>query len=356
MTVINSHQRPAGEVRRSIGRFPMRLETPEIRQSIQRIVCTGCGAEANASCNCGVPYQPKSVRAREAIEANPEKSNRAIADESGLSEATIRRARASDDAPETVTGKDGKSYPAKRPRLEDAPTHEGADAAQDQHGNAEDDDPLWEKIFSGATVTETDAKEWRKRERERKKKALPEGEDDERFTLGDYFELHKRMRKLEKRNNELSAAFNAKEKTEGRNWPVDMTPKQVKRRDRLLRYIAWNQRDLEQLYGEVTGQPSWRVEVTTKDGTRLSTGAPFGTRSEAEFYNTRFAPGYRAGVGDDYASGEVIPCEEKPNVRIEGDALSFGDGNCVLLQWQPVASSQLLEAQSAKTAPLGGAA
>ena len=43
--------------------------------SIQRMICTGCGAEANASCNCGVSYIPKAVRAREAVAANPEKSN-----------------------------------------------------------------------------------------------------------------------------------------------------------------------------------------------------------------------------------------------------------------------------------------
>jgi hypothetical protein len=27
-----------------------------IKMSNQRMVCTGCGAEANASCNCGVSY------------------------------------------------------------------------------------------------------------------------------------------------------------------------------------------------------------------------------------------------------------------------------------------------------------
>jgi hypothetical protein len=33
-----------------------------IKMSIQRMICTGCGAEANASCNCGQPYVPKAVR------------------------------------------------------------------------------------------------------------------------------------------------------------------------------------------------------------------------------------------------------------------------------------------------------
>jgi hypothetical protein len=80
-----------------------------------RIECTACGATADAACECGVAYVPAGVRAAKAIADNPEKSNRAIAAEIGVSEPTVRRARgASDDAPETVTGRDGKSYPAKQ--------------------------------------------------------------------------------------------------------------------------------------------------------------------------------------------------------------------------------------------------
>ena len=77
---------------------------------------------------------------------------------------------------------------------------------------------------------------------------------------------------------------------------------------------------LEQLYGEVTGQPSWRVEVTTKDGERLGTGARFTDQLEG-----------------DYAAGEVIPCKEKADVEIEGDRILFSHGGCVLLKWRPVA-------------------
>jgi hypothetical protein len=83
-----------------------------IRMSVQRMVCTDCGAETNASCNCGVSYVPKAIRAAEAIRAHPEKSNRMIAEETGLSEPTIRRARqtASDDAVEEIRiGLDGKT-------------------------------------------------------------------------------------------------------------------------------------------------------------------------------------------------------------------------------------------------------
>jgi hypothetical protein len=87
----------------------------QIVKSLARLQCTECGAEANASCNCGQPYLPKEI-AKQPIRANPQKSNRAIAEETGVSEPTVRRARASGaspDAPETVVGLDGKTYKAK---------------------------------------------------------------------------------------------------------------------------------------------------------------------------------------------------------------------------------------------------
>jgi hypothetical protein len=82
-----------------------------IKLSIQRMVCIGCGAEANASCNCGKPYVPKSVRAKEAIEAHPEKSDRAIAAELGVSPTTVGKARqlSSDGQLSDRTGLDGKT-------------------------------------------------------------------------------------------------------------------------------------------------------------------------------------------------------------------------------------------------------
>jgi hypothetical protein len=90
--------------------------TPVIQISIQRMVCTGCGAEANASCNCGKPYVLKSIRARKAIEDNPKKSNRAIAEEIGVGKDTVRRARGGGACapPKTVVGRDDKQYPARR--------------------------------------------------------------------------------------------------------------------------------------------------------------------------------------------------------------------------------------------------
>jgi hypothetical protein len=108
-------------------------ENTVIQFSVQRMVCTGCGAEANASCNCGVSYVAKSVRAAEAIKANPRKSDRDIADEIGANQSTVSRARADlGDAyasPERV-GRDGKSYPATQaPRQ---PPSRGRDAVRER--------------------------------------------------------------------------------------------------------------------------------------------------------------------------------------------------------------------------------
>lgn len=93
------------------------MQNTVIQFSVQRMACTGCGVEANANCNCGVAYTPKIVRAEEAIKANPQKSNRAIAEEIGVAEGTVRAARnsrAQDYAPEDErVGRDGKSYPSK---------------------------------------------------------------------------------------------------------------------------------------------------------------------------------------------------------------------------------------------------
>jgi hypothetical protein len=85
------------------------------------MVCAGCGAEANASCNCGVSYVAKSVRAAEAIRANPGKSDRAIAAELGVGRATVQRARevAHDEPPEERIGRDGKSYSIRQRVVDD---------------------------------------------------------------------------------------------------------------------------------------------------------------------------------------------------------------------------------------------
>lgn len=91
------------------------LPPPAIRRSIVRLYCSDCGTETDAKCNCGKPYVPKLALAAAAIKANPEKSNRAIADEIGADEKTIRKARAGADSPHhgIVVGLDGKHYPVQ---------------------------------------------------------------------------------------------------------------------------------------------------------------------------------------------------------------------------------------------------
>ena len=108
----------------------MRADTV-IKMSVQRMVCTSCGAEANASCNCGKAYLPAKQRAAEAIAANPQKSNRAIADELGIGHVTVKRARdelgVSDETPERV-GKDGKVYRlSERKEAEPTPSKEAVE-------------------------------------------------------------------------------------------------------------------------------------------------------------------------------------------------------------------------------------
>jgi hypothetical protein len=99
-----------------------------IQMSVQRLACTACGAEAHASCNCGKPYVPAKLRAKEAIRANPQKSDRAIAADIGTSDMTVGRARkelgATDVAPERE-GRDGKVYRLPvRQELDDEPSDE----------------------------------------------------------------------------------------------------------------------------------------------------------------------------------------------------------------------------------------
>jgi hypothetical protein len=74
--------------------------------------CSECGAERG--CNCSAPAV---LKAAIALAANPQKSDRAIAAEIGVSDKTVGKARkagAESSAPEDVRiGRDGKSYSAK---------------------------------------------------------------------------------------------------------------------------------------------------------------------------------------------------------------------------------------------------
>jgi hypothetical protein len=74
--------------------------------------CSSCGAAAEATCDCGMPYVPAGDRAAKAVAENPEMSDRAIAAEIGVGPETVRRARKSTASHEAVgkrTGRDGKT-------------------------------------------------------------------------------------------------------------------------------------------------------------------------------------------------------------------------------------------------------
>lgn len=81
-----------------------------IRPALTALHCSGCGAVADASCDCGLPYVPAIERAAKAVAANPEKSNRALAEEIGVGVETVRRARLTDPdgSVEPRVGRDGK--------------------------------------------------------------------------------------------------------------------------------------------------------------------------------------------------------------------------------------------------------
>jgi hypothetical protein len=300
--------------------------------SIQRMICTGCGAEANASCNCGVSYIPKAVRAREAVAASPEKSNRALADELGVDEKTVRKARANQSAPETVTGKDGKSYPAKR------------DAEPEEDEDYEIDIPRKESFINDAR-TAGNLGHYEGPLDDEMQKAAGAAADAWASYAGNktkwktkdsgYMEILRENCELQDRINGLLHSLSAKEMAVGRTWPNNMTPKQVKRREKILGTIAWWQRDLERLYGEITGAPSWRVEIFFENGERLGNGLRFGTRDEAELYREAT---YKKQIEEPKRKGhcEIIPCSDKLNVEVHGDSIRFEHGGCVLFNWHPV--------------------
>jgi hypothetical protein len=102
----------------------VRIKETARQPSAAQLKCSACGATAKAACNCGAPYVPAGVLAAKAVAASPEKSNRAIADEIGVGFETVRRARQSGDpngSPAKRTGKDGKSYPAKKAVADEGP-------------------------------------------------------------------------------------------------------------------------------------------------------------------------------------------------------------------------------------------
>jgi hypothetical protein len=263
-------------------------EPTVIKLSIQRIGCQGCGAETNAACNCGLPYLPKTQQAREAIAANPEKSDRAIAADIGVHHSTVQEARKqlAGDPPVERIGLDGKTrkMPARQ-----AP---------------EDVDEEIEVAPSGELATAR------------------------RSVIDENIKLVRRI-------NDLAEALNAKEAEASRNWPADMTQKQTRKRDSCLKNISAWQHELERLYAEVTKQPPWRVELIAKDGVRYGNGARFATRGEVESYAQAVNRQEEGKI-----EFEILPCKnEKANMDFVGASIRFSHGDCVLLEWRPLAAA-----------------
>src|SRR5262249_18544869 len=192
-------------------------------------------------------YVPKSVRAAEAVKANPEKSDRAIAAEIGASPTTVGKAR-------KELSTDGQ--------LDDEPRTGLAGKVRRLPQREEDAERRHQEIVAyGESLVQ-----------ENSGQSGVEDGDDERWPE-EAVEALSRANKAEQRCNELVVALNAKEVTEGRDWPLDkMTKRQMKKRDDALGAIAFWQKSLQKLYAEVTEQPAWRVEVINKDGVRLANG------------------------------------------------------------------------------------
>jgi hypothetical protein len=92
-----------------------------ISTRMPKLFCSQCGAKAAAACDCGVPYIPAGIAAALAVAAHPEKSDRAIAKETGIARATIQRARTGSNEPvdNKRIGLDGR---ARRLPRHDNPT------------------------------------------------------------------------------------------------------------------------------------------------------------------------------------------------------------------------------------------
>jgi hypothetical protein len=174
------------------------------------------------------------------------------------------------------------------------------------------------------------AKAWNKRKLD--------SDGDDIATIKDLADAKALTRTLRDINSDLVAALNAKEKEAARDWPANMTPKQIKLRDKCLKQIAEWQLGLEQLYNEVTGQPPWRVELIKKDGARFNNGARLATRGEAEAYGQAEAREEEGKI-----EFEVLSCEgEKANVECVGSSIRrFSHDDCDLLDWHLIGPKQL---------------
>jgi hypothetical protein len=117
----------AGETKEGVGanaESGMMLAQSHYEVSAVVISCDGCGAETNAPCTCRKVYRPLAAAA---IKANPNKSDRAIAADLGISPMTVGRARKEATVPDvTVDGREGldgkiRRMPVRREEPDDDP-------------------------------------------------------------------------------------------------------------------------------------------------------------------------------------------------------------------------------------------
>jgi hypothetical protein len=293
-----------------------------------KFISSACGADRG--CNCNAPaveklaekmeQQRQASKAYRERKAEVKEQLRQLApSEARLAGAALRELRA-----ERRQGAQEKAEEKQQPRHMTGNDVDPGESAEERKRAAEEDGP----------IREVDADEWKAQEKARLKTPLSEENEDEdgdTVTIGDWQKELRRADGLEKRLSDVTEALRAKEKTEGRDWPADMKPKQIKKRDEALAAIAFWQRALEKLYNEATGQPAWRVEMTAKDGQRLGNGLRFSTRGEAEFYRSRIAE------ESDGAEVEILACDgEKGNVSVSGTNVHFEHGDCVLFNWRPL--------------------
>jgi hypothetical protein len=92
-----------------VGMRPAIIE--QVKQS--KFICSDCGSARD--CDCSAPAIPKTQRAIEAIKADPDRSDRAIAKDIGVSQPIVSKARKEVEATdkqlsvEARTGLDGKT-------------------------------------------------------------------------------------------------------------------------------------------------------------------------------------------------------------------------------------------------------
>lgn len=227
---------------------------PHSRLSRRRAIARRREAQRQADARYAAKRKEKRLQKQQAVDIDQLSKRQPVVDpedddETGVDHKTVAKARKAggEQSPVERTGLDGKTrkLPEKEPEPE---------------ADVEPEPPGFTVLDYNGLV-----KAYEKLQRAHQKLAgkqpLAEGEDDRRVSLDDYLELADRAEKLEARNSGLAAARNAKEARESRTWPPTMTPKQMKKRDGCLRQIALWQRELEKLYGEVTGQPPIAISI-----------------------------------------------------------------------------------------------